>query len=246
MAIVSSASGDYLDGGDIVALQSLTQFSLAAWIKSTSDSNNFQTFLHKLNLGAGHPGWRFSRQVNQNNSKSVYFEAGWSTLPGIWETAASTFLINTLYHVGLTYDAGATANNPVIYRNAVSLTVTRMQGPTGSWATNSGDNLNISTSGANQQFVGSEEDIRIYSRILSAAEYTLLYNNGVPTNLEIIENGLIFHAPLLYSANRYPTVPFATALAGTDFLYDRAGENQLTPHGSIVGAAAIAYTGSGF
>jgi hypothetical protein len=246
MSVNYLASGDYLDAGDVAAVNSLTQLSICAWVKATTDTDpgsGNQQILRKRN-SAFTQGWMITRNLLTGaNPKSFEFNAGWSTGTGVWRTPSSSLLINTLNFVCATYDAGSTANNPLLYINGASKTVSKISSPAGTWASNSGNPLWIATQITTNFWTGPIEEIRIYSGILSATTILAMYNSP---SLENYDANLKFHAPLLYAANRYPTIPFAGTLGGTDYLYDRIGGVQITPHGAPAGAASIVYPSSGF
>lgn len=106
------------------------------------------------------------------------FAVAWTTTEGDWDTPA--FTANNWYHVVTTYDMGSTANNPIIYVNNVSQSVTRISTPAGSAPTDSTTIVlgNRTTGeGAIKGFVGDIAYVRYWNRILTATEVGLLYSN---------------------------------------------------------------------
>lgn len=64
------------------------------------------------------------------------FEADWTTANGQWYTT-SPVSTGTWYHIGVVYDSSSTANDPTIYVNGSSVTVTELTTPSGTLVTNS-------------------------------------------------------------------------------------------------------------
>lgn len=113
----------------------------------------------------------------------IKLDVAFTGTTGIWKTNSSPG--NTLdvwYHYAFTYDDNSTANNPLFYLNGVSQTINVVTTPTGVVLTE----LNGSGSGTNTFGFGFEnitggggiaslDDLRIYNRILTAAEIQYIY-----------------------------------------------------------------------
>lgn len=168
----------------------------------------------------------------------IWFSYGWSGSANyaIWRSPASGISAGTEYHIMVSYDRGATANNPVIYINGSSVTVTELNAPVGAVGDDSGQNLFIGARTSDYPIIGLISDVRIYDRILSVAEVDLIYDEDITVNRTINESGLVFHAPLTCAQGlTYPTFPGAT-LSGTNYLIDRCACDVGTPVNSPLGA----------
>lgn len=124
-----------------------------------------------------------------NNNGDTYFQLGQednqstvmqihtlnATTNGAWTFTHNG--LNTWQHVVVTYDNTNNANNPVVYLNGVSVSVTRVTSPVGAMATDD-----------NYLAIGNRADLvrawdggimygRIWNRILSSTEAGLLYQN---------------------------------------------------------------------
>lgn len=87
---------------------------------------------------------------------------------------------NRPYHVAISYDNTDPANDPVIYVNGLSVTVTEVSAPVGAPATDVGSDIVIgySTVVAGREFDGWIDDVRIYDSILTPAQIRDIYIEG--------------------------------------------------------------------
>ena len=124
----------------------------------------------------------FSRDDVSSTSCTIKFGYNFSSNDGDWRLPASSIVYGNWYHLAITYDNGATANNPTIYLNGVAYTVggtpalTESTAPTGSFDTDAGDNLfigNMSATGT-KTTDGKIADVRLYDDVLTAAEVEVL------------------------------------------------------------------------
>lgn len=243
MSVKTDGTAMYIDWGNNTNVFGLTKKTIIFWIKQTT----FQagTVLRLSNTSS--PGTNENVNVTVKNTSDGDFgySASFTTTDGIWRIAASSMALNSLYQAAIVHDGtGLTA--PTLYLNAVSKTVTTVQAPVGT----------LRSTGANSQLtngrptstlspIGSIQDIRIYNVLKTAAQIATLYGNGVPNSLELDDGNLVFHAPLMYAAGLYPTVPFAGTLSGTSYTYDRVNSVQGIPTGSPSGNSDMVY-GSAF
>jgi|SRR5581483_9520981 len=199
-------------------------------------------------IGELHDGsvddWLFNISKSGSNY-FLHYVRTFSTTNGIWTVPAPSL---ALHAIQISYDASAVGNNPTILVDGISQTVTRVTAPVGT-ARVSGTKYSFGSFGCGVAtgggtFRGKNQDPRIYNnRILTASEWAALAASS--RTIEMNDNGLTFHAPLMYAANRYPAIPFAGTLGATDYTYDRIGGVQGTPAGSPSGAADMVY-GTGF
>lgn len=121
----------------------------------------------------------------------LFFYADWSGAQGQWR---STNALTTGVHLlGITYDYGSTSNDPVMYVDGLSVAVTEVATPSGSYRTGTDNSLRISDTFS---FDGILYSSLIYNRIMTATEILDAYNSRlfIPTY-----NGLVF-APNLNGA----------------------------------------------
>lgn len=120
---------------------------------------------------------------------------------GQWRTTNDELSakLNQWVMITITYDNSSASNNPVIYIDGSSVAVTEFETPTGIADNGTGNefilgNLNYPDTGYAFNFTGKIKDVRIYDRILSAAEITTLYNSGTVNNA-LVTDGLVFQGP---------------------------------------------------
>ena len=96
-----------------------------------------------------------------------------------WNTPDGSLLLNTLYHLAITYNASSTANNPTIWLNGVSQTIN--EGGTGSGTRRSGAGINLqfgNRSAQNRGFDGILEDFQCFNRTITEDEVLQTYNSN--------------------------------------------------------------------
>lgn len=159
------------------------------------------------------------------------FQANFSGNNGIWDTT-NDVLLNGYNEIFITYDGGATTNDPVFYLNGVSVAVTERVTPTGTIDTEASINSVVGavSSGSPK---GSVLAVQYYTgRVITAAEVLEAYNSrlAIPNY-----SGLVF-SPNLNGAAGLQTFDGAT-LSGTNYIRDTISGATGTPSGSPVGAA---------
>jgi len=168
-------------------------FSFAVWAKWDSRTGNCRTFIGRSD-NSGNRG-TFFLQSNPSgcgsNANAIQFDLESSVGHVLLtQTAAQTVSPNKWYHVVVTYDGSQVVSGVKIYINGVSSTVSQfgsntlnasIKPPTASWRI--GDDY------TNDWFNGSMDDLRIYSRALSATEVSQLYNLGTASHINTTEVG---------------------------------------------------------
>lgn len=153
----------------------------------------------------------------------------WTT-NGSWSTP--TLSTGSWVHYLVTYDGSLTTNNPVIYYNGSSQTVTLITAPTGTLTTTASD-LNLGNRAAGDRcFAGSICEAAFWNRILTSAEINNLANKKSPL---FFTNGLIFYAPLKCISSPEPdvkggltgAVTGTTCISGPGILYPGGGSSLL-------------------
>jgi len=131
------------------------------------------------------------------------------------------------------YDNSLTTNDPVIYINGVSQTVTETATPTGTSGSDASSYLVFSSAGVSgYEFYGKLEQALIYNRILSAGEILDIHNSrkAIPD-----WRGLVFAPHLCGAAG---VTPFNGAVLGTsNTIKDLVSGAAGAPTGSPIGRA---------
>jgi len=136
---------------------------------------NFDTFgqapmsgriIQKANVNAD--GWHLLVQGGVDLN-SLYYAQDWNN--GIfadWMSPADSLTISTWYGIAVSYDKGATANDPVMYIDGASVTVTQFTPPEGTCDLDAANDMWIgarSNSGADREYDGKIDELRISSVI---------------------------------------------------------------------------------
>lgn len=151
-------------------------------------------------------GWIIQVYGQVGAAMGIQFTQLFSGTNGIWTTAVTTIPTGVMTHVLISYDNDAVGNNPIIYIGGTSVTVTRTSTPVGVRTTDVGTALRFGNNAATTNtFDGRIDEMRMYSRLLSAGEATTLQSNpgGASGSVNVYINGVqyaITYTDLLYSA----------------------------------------------
>jgi len=174
--------------------------------------------------------------VTPSDPLKVRFFAHFSTTGGVWRSTNNVLTEGAENKIMITYNGASVANDPIIYVNGVSVAVTEVQTPVGTYRAGLNTDLYIGTpiNGFNPN--GYVRDQRIYTGIKTAAQAANIANENIKTNAQIDESGLVFHAPLVMCKGlTYPTYVGSTLSASNEFI-DRVNGYLGVPSGSPVGA----------
>jgi hypothetical protein len=177
MPLEFSGTNQHLTFTDVAHLDDLTQKTVMAWVDpDTFGENDSGAIISKRNDPAT-GGFTF-RLGNGGgvNSTIVVFELTTSIF-GFWKAPDGSISAGSgWYHVAYTMDKGSLSNDPVLYVNGVSVAVTELSDPTGSFGSDAGEALWIGdVRSDNASFDGPISDLRIYNRILTPAEIASIY-----------------------------------------------------------------------
>jgi len=131
-------------------------------------------------------GWWFLLEMSAGK-KWLEVQRFGSAVTGVWNGPASSIAVNTWYAVAFTHDDSNNANDPQIFINGVSQTVTRATAPTGTAGSDTTQNMNWgANSGGFDGFVGMFEHGQYFSGILTAAHIDQAGKNpgSLTTNLK--------------------------------------------------------------
>lgn len=223
-------SAQYLDFGSLSAIVGVQTKTVSLWVLPDDiSSDSTQGMFLIRGSGGTDENFRVNLALQE-----VQFNATWSGGVAAWKTGNVITSAGVWYHIVVSYDAGSTSNNPVIYVNGASKSLTETASPSGTWHASTGSSVYIPHSLSTFALDGKLADVRVYDTILSAAQVLALYNDGPFT--PNYDTDLVFHAPLTKS----------TALSGSSFdgytltssqkLVDRIGCAEGTPSGSPLGS----------
>jgi hypothetical protein len=152
---------DVFDGGATVM----------AWIypRSWGESVNGRILDKSSQVSGDRDGWMIAVK---GDSPSFQFAQGFTGTRGYWRTQTGSVALNEWVHVAVVYDASSVANDAEIYLNGVKQSSLVEITPTGSIATDAGIALRMGNwaQDTSRTFDGIIDDVRIYDRMLSAAE----------------------------------------------------------------------------
>lgn len=152
------------------AINDMTQFSFAAWVWYGG-------------AGGGNVGRIFDKVARRAYISPaiscIVFAHNFSVGTGAWNTQANTLTLNNYHHVAITYDNGATANDPAIYIDGVlkTLTITR---PIGTASADNANDLCLGNraSTLDASLNGYLSEVTMQRGIMTAAEVKRIYNSS--------------------------------------------------------------------
>jgi len=216
----TNTSNQLINFGDVAS--GLSQKSISFWVNldSFGDTSNTATIISKGSLN-----WYI---YFGTSTETIKLYRDFATLGGLW-TSANNTVTTGIHHYAITYDESSTANNPIIYIDGVSTSVTETVSPDGTLVVDTGNDLVLGYPSA-KSIDGKLSDIRIYNRILTADEVLAIYNARGRDN---IRNGLVF-CPFLKGAAGLQAFDGATLAAGNTIVDPCSGATG-TPNGDPVG-----------
>jgi hypothetical protein len=106
-----------------------------------------------------------------NDSAGTYkFSRGWSTTAGIWSIVRPS--ADVWHNIVVTYDGGSASNNPIVYVDGSSVTVTTVTAPAGALDTSNADAYWLGNREADsaRNWAGYLAEFGVWDRILTAGE----------------------------------------------------------------------------
>lgn len=113
--------------------------------------------------------------VPLGSSASLRFGRGHSGTSGFWNTPLNSLSLNNWWRVGVAYNDDSTLNDPVMYINGRSQTVTQFTAPAGTPSTDIAQDMLIGNHSTTRTFDGMIAGVTLYNHILTAAEFALDY-----------------------------------------------------------------------
>lgn len=177
---------DYIVATTTALFDALPRFSVAAWVYLDGwGGGNYGRIFDKGQNGSGYFGRGMfvcnDGGVNCNSqSLSFYQSFNSDTYKGWWSSPANSLSTGQWYHVAVTYDNTSTGNDPMMYINGKSVSVTENTTPISGTADNDADaDLYIGNRyDTTRAFNGQIDDFRIYGYELSATQVKKVMNEG--------------------------------------------------------------------
>ena len=178
-ALSFNGSSSYVDLGNPTALRLTGSMTIEAWINATSSPPDDGQIVAKSNNSSG---WQFKTSPDTGPHRFGVAVSG-SNSSRTQRYSTTTRSLNTWYHVAGVYDASARTLN--IYVNGV-LDNGTLVGTVPASQVNNNVNVNIGRRTGGFYFNGRIDEVRIYSRALSATEIQTDMNTpvGAPPDTE--------------------------------------------------------------
>ena len=223
----SAVTEQYVDFGTGLAVRNLANKTICAWINIESYTGlAYNSIFEAGRTGGAHDEF-YGFSIHTGNYLS--FAAYWNSASSYWDSAAG-LSTGAWTHVCVTYSNSLTTNDPIFYINGAVSATTEIATPAGAYETGTGGTVQISSSLITKKFDGLISDVRVYNRILSAAEILEMYNRrSMNDNI----NGLVFN-PVMYGCAAAQSFDGAT-LAAANKIVDPYSGALGTPSGSPVG-----------
>jgi len=165
---------DYVDAGSGGSLTNMTAMSIVSWIRpSTFATHNQGAIIYK--------NWYFATcRVGCGANNVLKFNMSFDGAGNAtWISPVNSIKLDEWQQVVVTYDRSSTLNNPIFYINGVSTSSTQILPPVGAAVSDAAGSLYLGLdTNLSWLFSGSLDEVRIYNRILSAAEVKQLYLLG--------------------------------------------------------------------
>ncbi|MGB5345039.1 MAG: LamG domain-containing protein, partial [Woeseia sp.] len=180
-AVSFDGVNDYVDLTSDTALDNVFDggATVTAWVNpATWGENNYGRILDKDDsLTAPGNGWAIEFDgVN----RWLLLQQGFTAAGGEWAIPKDAVALNKWQHVGIVYDSGSAANDPLIYIDGVAQVVTERRTPSGT--STSDDTLALRLGNyslaSSRTFKGSIDDVQIHDRMLDASEVAALAVSG--------------------------------------------------------------------
>lgn len=183
---ISYVTGKYGQGADFNGTTS--KITVAAG----TDINNFfdgggaiSVWLNPDSAGEGTFGyiafknWILNVEDLSAGNLKITFIHFFSTARGKWTTTARVLPTGSFSSFVINYNNSSTANNPTIYINGSSVSVTEVETPSGTRTSDVSDALVIGNRAAQDRtFEGIQDDFAIFTRVLTTDEITAIYEEG--------------------------------------------------------------------
>jgi len=183
------------------AINSLTTLSISVWTKRTGAGGSSLGRIVEKTTG----GWRL---YNYDGAHKYEFNAlRWAT-DGVWTFAHPA--ADEIHHIGITYDFGDIANDPIAYVDGSPVAVVETAAPAGALSADTSNVYIGNSSSAARNWAGDLSEVAVWNRILTAGEIAMLADGFSPL---FILNGLVLYVPMVGQLSPEPN--YMSANSGT-------------------------------
>lgn len=164
-AISLNGTSQYVTVNNHSSLNNLQDFTIEGWVYFDSVAGLAQAIFDKhQGTGNGH------NLVLTTSTGQLSFNARRWTTDGQWQTASGTIKAQRWYHIVVTYSYSSLSNDPSIYINGSSMSLTETVTPAGSVISES-NNITLGATSLSSSFLdGAIDNVRLYGRIMTAQE----------------------------------------------------------------------------
>ena len=157
---------DYVDCGSDSSVDDIWTGggTITGWINSHSIGENTGFYVVKRGSDSG---WHISNKDESGDTCKLRFAVRWDNF-GQWTTTSRDITYNEWIHIAVSYDNGSTSNNPTIYINGVSVAVTTVTAPSGTYESDASDTLYIGGEAGDFTTDGAISNIALHQTILDA------------------------------------------------------------------------------
>lgn len=171
-----------------------TTFTYASWVNIGTYrlNNDYRLLTWGIDASIRFAVYQANFNAPPTNDWIGFYAPGWDGTDGEWVMVGPA--TGTWAHVAMTYDSGSTTNDPVMYLNGTSSTVTEITNPTGTWATGTDDVYLGNQSAGVRGLDGSLAESAVWNRILTAGEILALSKTYSPSHFP---RGLVWYSPTI-------------------------------------------------
>ncbi len=228
MSVSTTSSGDVVEFSQTAISQSsnivsiICTYNISSLTSREGGANG--VILNFYSQSAPFCGWSISTENSVNRIYFIITNGGGT--PGLWYITNPG--LSTIIQMVILYDGSSTSNNPSVYVNGISQSVTKQTTPSSQMLMTNSRFLLFNRNDSvlkTQTLTGSIYQICVYNRILSAAEIADAYNSklAIPSY-----RGLVF-SPQLWN------IQDGAVLGSSNIIRDLVSGAAGVPSGSPVG-----------
>lgn len=178
-ALQFDGTDDYVNVGSATIIDNLTNLSACAWVNPDTIPNGYSSIIAQMDNGGAEATFGFH---DNGAGDLIEYYRSFSTNIGVWNSDRDIVPLGAWSHVCVTYNDSSVANDPVFYLNGAQIGVIETDTPVGTASSTAGGDYYIGAldnGGTGDEFFdGKIDEVRLYNRILTAAEIKALYNSG--------------------------------------------------------------------
>ena len=193
--LFDGGSDRYLDAGNPAALDNIFAGggTISAWFNAAGYGEiSFGRIVFKGSDASNAASTQIFL-INSTGQKELKLYRSWDGANGQW--TITPIELDTWYNIVVTYNEDSAANNPIMYLNGVSKTVTEAVTPSGSVVSDAANNFIIGSRVTDREFDGRIAEIAIWDVILTATEAAVL-GKGY-SSLFVHPQNLVAYWPLI-------------------------------------------------